>query len=245
MAMPQDLCHRTVRFPPQVLLNDLAVCTLPPHLSSSTPPSLRLHTDAPSDDHGGLRADGVREADNKMILNARTRGLLPQPGVPLLSGIGNRCRRRSVAGNLAQGDGDRAFFGGGGRGRGVPGVEAQRQFVFGPGGAQPADEPGPVELVPGSGRVEGGSLAVLSAARVAADGGPSPSNCDQSVWLIGARPPPCSTQCQVRATRLLAPNSSRCRPMRNSMTSRSGVIAGSSGSGMSITGIAGHLLAYS
>src|SRR5262245_9933275 len=48
----------------------------------------------------------------------------------------------------------------------------------------------------------GGSLAVLSAARVAAEGGPSPSNRLQSVWLIGPGPPPCRTQCQVRATRL-------------------------------------------
>src|SRR5258708_4059113 len=55
----------------------------------------------------------------------------------------------------------------------------------------------------------GGSLAVLSAARVQADGGPSPSNCDQFVWLIGPCPPPYKTQRQVRATRPEAPNSSR------------------------------------
>ena len=46
----------------------------------------------------------------------------------------------------------------------------------------------------------GGSLAALSAARVAADGGAAPSNCDQSMRLIGPGPPPCRTQCQVLAT---------------------------------------------
>jgi hypothetical protein len=59
----------------------------------------------------------------------------------------------------------------------------------------------------GVGGCRGGSLAVLSAARVAADGGPPPSNRVQSMWLIGPGPPPCKIQSQVRATRLSPPNS--------------------------------------
>src|ERR1039457_6502101 len=94
----------------------------------------------------------------------------------------------------------------------------------------------------GVGGCSGGSSAVLSAARVAAEGGPSPSNWDQSMWLIGPGPPPCRTQCQVRATRPASPNSSRSSSTRNSITVRGGVIAGGSGSGMSIADIGGRLL---
>ena len=57
--------------------------------------------------------------------------------------------------DLADGDGDRAFIGGGAGGECVPGVEPQRECVFGLGGADPADEPGPVELIPGRERVQG------------------------------------------------------------------------------------------
>ena len=66
------------------------------------------------------------------------------------------CSERAVScRGFADDDGDRAFFGGGWRGCGVPGVESQWQFVAGSGGAYPADVPGPVELVPGGGWPEG------------------------------------------------------------------------------------------
>ena len=83
--------------------------------------------------------------------------------------------------------------------------------------------------VHGARGISGGWSAVLSAARVATDGGPSLSNCDQSMWLIGLDLPPWSIQRQVLATRLCSPNSLRCWLMANSMSSRGRVIAGGSG----------------
>jgi hypothetical protein len=73
---------------------------------------------------------------------------------------------------------------------------------------------------------------------VAVEGGPPPSNWVQSMRLIGPGPPPCKIQRQVRATTLSSPNSCRSSSMKDSMTDRGGVIAGGSGSGMSIAGIA-------
>jgi hypothetical protein len=72
----------------------------------------------------------------------------------------------------------------------------------------------------GVGRCRGRSMAVLSAASVAAEGGPSPSKGDQSVLLIGAWPGPSGTHRQVRATRLSAPKCSRSFSMACSTTSR-------------------------
>lgn len=42
---------------------------------------------------------------------------------------------------------------------------------------------------------------VLFRGKVAAEGGPLPSNWDQSMWLIGPDPPPCRIQCQCRLPR--------------------------------------------
>src|SRR5260370_40710759 len=54
---------------------------------------------------------------------------------------------------------------------------------------------------------KGGSSAVLSAASVAAGGGPSPSNCVQSLWVIRPGPPPCQAPCPARGSRPVVPDS--------------------------------------
>jgi hypothetical protein len=92
----------------------------------------------------------------------------------------------------------------------IPSAESWWNFVLWVCCAPPANEPGLVDFGPRCAESSDGWSAVLSAARVAADGGPSPSNYDQSMWLIGLGPPPRRIQCQVRATGLCSPNSAKC-----------------------------------